>query len=364
VSGGAPSEKLELPVPVPLDPMLAKKVDALPQGEWLYEPKWDGFRAIVLRDGDRWLLQSRDLKPLNRYFPELEAPILGALPPRCAVDGEIVIAREGRLDFEALQLRIHPAKSRVDMLAGELPASLVIWDLLCVGDRSLLEAPFAERRAELEKAIGAPAPPIHLTPITADREVATDWFERFEGAGFDGVMAKDPKGTYQPGKRAMFKVKHQRTADCVVAGFRWHKNGQGTLVGSLLLGLYDDGGVLHHIGVAASFSEKKRAELVDFLAPYRENALEGHPWAGWMDAMESMQRRPGAQSRWNRDKTLSWEALRPELVVEVSYDHMQGTRLRHTAHFVRWRPDKPAAACRYDQLEVTPAIELQKIFAR
>jgi ATP-dependent DNA ligase len=357
------SEALRLPIPVPLEPMLAKKVDGLPEGQWLYEPKWDGFRAIVLRDGDRWLLQSRDLKPLNRYFPELEAPILEALPERCAVDGELVIARAGRLDFEALQLRIHPAKSRVTMLAAELPASLVLWDLLCLDDRSLLAAPFRERRAALERALGEPRPPIHLTPISDDRAVASDWFERFEGAGFDGVMAKDPNGPYEPGKRAMFKVKHQRTADCVVAGFRWHKNGAGTLVGSLLLGLYDDSGVLHHIGVAASFSEKMRRELVELLAPYRENAAEGHPWAGWMGHDESMQRRPGAQSRWNRDKTLSWEALRPELVVEVSYDHMQGTRLRHTAHFVRWRPDKPASACRYDQLEVTPAIELQKIFA-
>lgn len=356
-------KNLSLPVPAPLKPMLAKKVEKMPEGDWLFEPKWDGFRTLVFRDGDTYHLQSRDQKPLERYFPELEAPILAQLPERSVLDGELVIARDGKLDFEALQMRIHPAASRINMLAEEIPASLVVWDLLCLGEDDLMQVPFAERRALLERELASAKPPIVLTPVTTDREIAIDWFHRFEGAGFDGVMAKQPGGAYEPNKRVMLKVKHKRTADCVVAGFRWHKNGPGTLVGSLLLGLYDDEGALQHIGVAASFSEKKRKELVELLAPYRENAAADHPWGSWMEAGEAPeQRRPGSNSRWSTGKTLDWEPLRPELVVEVTYDHMQGRRLRHTAHFLRWRPDKPASECRYDQLDVTPAIELAKIF--
>ncbi len=359
-------KNLKLAVSAPLKPMLAKKVEAMPEGDWLFEPKWDGFRTLVFRDGDEVFVQSRDLKPLNRYFPEIEATIRAQLPERCVLDGELVIAREGRLDFEALQLRLHPAESRVAMLSREIPASLVLWDLLCLGDDDLTAEPFAKRRALLEATLAAVKPPILLTPMTTEREVALDWFRRFEGAGFDGVMAKQPDGRYEPNKRTMLKVKHKRTADCVVGGFRWHKNGNGTMVGSLLLGLYDDADQLQHLGVVASFTEKKRKELVEFLAPYREGAAEGHPWGSWMGAEqadEGEQRRPGAKSRWSQDKSLSWEPLRPELVVEVTYDHMQGRRFRHTAQFHRWRPDKPASACRYDQLDVTPAIELQRIFA-
>ena len=349
----------------PVEPMLAKLAGALPDGDgWLFEPKWDGFRALVFRDGDEWLLQSRDKKPMNRYFPELGPPILAALPRRCVVDGEVVIASDGGLDFDALLLRIHPAASRVALLASETPASLVAWDLLALNDDDLRQAPLAERRARLEQVLAGAAPPIHLTPATRDRAMAADWFHRFEGAGLDGVVAKRLDGTYQPGQRAMVKVKHERTADCVVAGFRWHKNGPGTMVGSLLLGLYDDDGTLHHVGVASAFSAARRRELVAELEPLREGAAEDHPWQGWARwAGEAPQRMPGASSRWNRGKDLSWEPLRIERVAEVAYDHMQGDRFRHPAQFRRWRPDKPPAACRYDQLEVTPPYELGQIFA-
>ncbi len=353
---------MKLALNPPLRPMLAKRVDRLPTGDgWLYEPKWDGFRVILFRDGGEWLLQSRDLKPLNRYFPELEQPVVSMLPSRVVVDGELVIATPDGLDFEALQLRIHPAESRVNLLAEQIPASLVLWDLLCLGDEDLSGRPFAERRARLEEALASSEPPIHLTPLTDDRALARDWFERFEGAGLDGVMAKPAADVYEPGKRTMLKVKHKRTIDVVLAGFRWHKRGPGTALGSLLLGLYDDQGVLHHVGVAASFTEKRRRELVEELAPLRENALEGHPWKSWA---EQGQRIPGMQSRWSRGKTLEWEPLRAERVLEVSFDHMQGTRFRHTAHFVRWRPDKQPAECTYDQLDVTPPYELQRIFSR
>jgi ATP-dependent DNA ligase len=358
---------IELPVPLPTKPMLAKRVAKVPSGDnWLFEPKWDGFRTLVFRDGDESYLQSRDLKPLYRYFPELEAPILAAVPERCVLDGEIVIAGDEGLEFESLLMRIHPAESRVRKLAAEKPASLVVWDLLCVGDEDLQGVPFEERRARLvELMADAGEPRIHITPATRDRDTAVDWFTRFEGAGLDGVMAKSLDGIYEPGKRTMLKVKHQRTADCVVGGFRWHKNGPGTMVGSLLLGLYDDEGVLHHVGVAASFKTERRKELVEELAPLRENAMDGHPWASWSEADgNETQRKPGATSRWNRGKSLTWEALRPELVVEVSYDHMQGTRFRHTAHFKRWRPDKPASECTYAQLEVSAPYELGQIFGR
>jgi ATP-dependent DNA ligase len=356
-----------LPFDPPLEPMLAKAADGLPSDDgWLFEPKWDGFRAIVFRDGDEILIQSRDLKPLDRYFPELAAPLTASLPERCVVDGEVVISKDGELDFEALLLRIHPAASRVRMLAEESPASFVAWDMLALDDRDLRETPQGERRALLETALAGVAAPVHLTPATTDRALAQDWFHRFEGAGLDGVIAKRLSERYQPGKRAMLKIKHQRTADCVVAGFRWHKNGPGTHVGSLLLGLFDDAGTLHHVGITSSFTWDKRAALVPVLEPLRKDAVEGHPWGEWAEwaasAEASGQRVPGATSRWNRGKDLSWEPLRPERVVEVAYDHLQGDRFRHGTTFKRWRPDKPPAECRYDQLEETPAYEIAKIF--
>jgi ATP-dependent DNA ligase len=360
---------VKLPFDAPLEPMLAKASNGLPEGEgWLFEPKWDGFRAIVFRDGDEVLIQSRDLKPLDRYFPELAAPIRASFPERCVVDGEVVISKGGELQFEALLLRIHPAASRVKMLAEESPASFVGWDLLALGDEDLRELPQVERRARLEAAFKDVQPPVHLTPATLDRALAADWFDRFEGAGLDGVVAKKLDAVYQPGKRAMLKIKHQRTADCVVAGFRWHKNGPGTHVGSLLLGLFDDEGKLHHVGVTSSFTWDKREALVGVLEPLRENATDGHPWHEWAEwssmgtADASGQRMPGATSRWNRGKDLSWEPLRAERVVEVAYDHLQGDRFRHGTTFVRWRDDKQPADCRYDQLEETPAYEIAKIF--
>ena len=358
---------MKLPIDPPLEPMLAKPSDGLPSGDgWLFEPKWDGFRAIVFRDGDEVLIQSRDLKPLDRYFPELAAPLRASLPERCVVDGEVVISKDGELQFEALLLRIHPAASRVKMLAEESPASFVGWDLLALGDQDLRATPQGERRELLETAFAGVTAPIHLTPATTDRELAQDWFHRFEGAGLDGVIAKRLAEPYQPGKRAMLKIKHQRTADCVVAGFRWHKNGPGTHVGSLLLGLFDDAGTLHHVGITSSFTWDRRAALVAELEPLRENAVQGHPWGEWAEwaaaAEASGQRVPGATSRWNRGKDLSWEPLRPERVVEVAYDHLQGDRFRHGTTFKRWRPDKPPAECRYDQLEETPAYEIAKIF--
>ncbi|HLX34319.1 MAG TPA: ATP-dependent DNA ligase, partial [Candidatus Limnocylindrales bacterium] len=332
------------------------------------EPKWDGFRALVFRDGDETYIQSRDLKPLDRYFPELAAPLRASLPDRCVLDGEVVIAADGGLQFESLLLRIHPAESRVRMLAEQSPASYVAWDLLALGDEDLRAVPQEERRRRLEQALAGATPPIHLTPATTDVALAADWFDRFEGAGLDGVVAKRLDGTYQPGKRAMVKVKHQRTADCAVAGFRWHKNGPGSHIGSLLLGLYDDEGRLHHVGVTSSFSWDRREALAAELAPLRENALDGHPWREWAEwadlgsADASGQRLPGATSRWNRGKDLSWEPLRLERVCEVGYDHLQGDRFRHATTFLRWRPDKPPSACRYDQLEETAAFELEKIF--
>jgi ATP-dependent DNA ligase len=360
---------MPLPFGPPLEPMLAKPADSLPGDDgWLFEPKWDGFRAIVFRDGDEVYTQSRDLKPLDRYFPELAGPLTAALPERCILDGEVVISRDGELDFEALLLRIHPAASRVRMLAAESPASFVAWDVLALGDDDLRGTPQGERRTILEGLLGTAAAPVHLTPATRNRDLAEDWFHRFEGAGLDGVIAKRLADKYQPGKRAMLKIKHQRTADCVVAGFRWHKNGPGTHVGSLLLGLYDDEGSLHHVGVTSSFTWDKRAALVAELEPLRKDALTDHPWGEWAEwstqgaADASGQRLPGATSRWNRGKDLSWEPLRAERVVEVAYDHLQGDRFRHGTTFKRWRPDKAAEACRYDQLEATAPYEIAKIF--
>src|SRR5947208_235951 len=344
--------------------MLSKAADALPDGDgWQFEPKWDGFRTLVFRDGDEIVLQSRDERPMNRYFPELLGPLLAALPERCVVDGEVVIVGPNGLDFEALLLRIHPAESRVKLLAEQSPASYVAWDLLALGDEDLREAPLAARRERLERALDGAVPPVHLSPATQDRALAEDWFRRFEGAGLDGVMAKQLDAPYRPGERTMIKVKHARTADCVVAGFRWHKNGPGTMIGSLLLGLYDEQGTLHNVGVADAFTTAMRKQLVEELAPLRKNALKDHPWRDWAEAQaEAGQRMPGGTSRWNRGKDLSWEPLKPERVVEVAYDHMQGTRFRHAAHFMRWRPDKPPEDCRYDQLEVTPAYELERVF--
>lgn len=365
-----------LAVPPPVRPMLARAMHALPAphgpaGEgWMFEPKWDGFRTLVFRSGAELLLQSRDLKPMNRYFPELPEPLAAQLPQRCVLDGEVVVAAGSRLDFPALQQRIHPAASRAAMLAERTPASFVAFDVLVADGADLSSAGFAERREALERLLAGCAPPLHLTPMTRDRAVAQDWFRRFGGAGLDGVMAKDPAGRYQPGARAMVKVKPKRTVDCVVGGLRWHKNGPGTMVGSLLLGLYDERGRLHHVGVAASFRASRRRELAAELAPLRDGIDAGHPWFGRIEAAGAGaededgagRRVPGSMSRWSQGKDRSWVPLRAERVVEVTYDHMQGSRFRHTAHFVRWRPDKDPRECTYQQLAVTPPVELSAIF--
>ena len=361
---------MPFPFDPPLEPMLAKPTPEIPAGDgWIYEPKWDGFRALAFRDGPEVYLQSRDLKPLNRYFPELEAPLLalGAPDARFVLDGEVVIARpDGGLDFDSLLMRIHPAASRVRMLAEQSPASFVAFDCLADGDDDLRAAPFAERRARLERVAADPPESVRLTPSTTDATVARHWFEVFEGAGLDGVIAKRADGPYEPGKRTMAKIKHARTADCVVAGFRWHKNGPGTLVGSLLLGLWNADGQLQHVGVTSSFTMAKRAELVSLLEPYRRGGLEDHPWRDWAlaeaAAVEEGRRLPGATSRWNRGKDLSWEPVRPELVCEVAFDHLQGDRFRHGATFRRWRTDRSPADCRYDQLEETPPALLADLF--
>jgi ATP-dependent DNA ligase len=347
----------------PIEPMLAKVADALPtEPGFLFEPKWDGFRAIVFNTGEQTLLQSRELKPLNRYFPELEAALRDALPKGCILDGEIVVASRGVLDFDALQQRIHPAASRINKLAKETPARFVAFDLLAAGGKSTMALPQGERRIRLERLLGSARPPLHLTPMTRDRAEAERWLQQFEGAGLDGVVAKLESAVYQPGKRAMLKIKHVRSADCVVAGFRWYKD-RTDAVGSLLLGLYDDAGVLHHVGVASSFTLAMRQQLLQELAPLREGAAESHPWAAWGGAaVGDAQRMPGAQSRWSGGKDLSWQPLRPERVCEVRYDHLQGNRFRHATVFMRWRPDKPAENCRYDQLEVTTPYELGKVF--
>ena len=347
----------------PIAPMLAKLADVLPpEGDYLYEPKWDGFRAIVFRGDDDVYIQSRDSRPLDRYFPDLHAALLARIPKNCVVDGEIVIATDHGLDFDALQLRLHPAKSRVEKLAKESPSSFVAFDVLAIGQRDLMTAHYEQRRAALEKLLAKAKPPIYLTPATRDRTVALDWLTRFEGAGLDGVVAKPTSGTYQPGKRAMIKVKHARTADCVVAGFRWHKSGHDA-IGSLMLGLYDDQAILQHVGVTSAFTMAMRRQLVKELAPLRKNAMDDHPWREWAGAAAKSSRMPGAQSRWSAGKDLSWEPLRIERVCEVKYDHMQGDRFRHAAIFLRWRPDKPPRDCRYDQLEVTKPYELERIFS-
>lgn len=360
---------MQLVVNPPILPMLAKRVGALPEQSagWIFEPKWDGFRTLVFRDGDDVLIQSRDEKPLNRYFPELIAPLLSQLPARAVLDGEIVLAQGDGLDFDALQMRLHPAASRVALLSKEIPASIVFFDLLCEGEQDLRAVPFQERRAKLQALLASATPPLHLTPATTDPGVAADWFSRFEGAGLDGVMAKHVTSEYQSNKRTMLKVKHERDCDCVVAGFRWHKNSERTAVGSLLLGLYDDAGELQHVGVCSSFTADRRRELVTVLQPYRDNALDAHPWGRWAafsgEGDGAGQRMPGGKSRWSGGKDLSWEPLRPELVAEVAYDHMQGSRFRHIAQFRRWRDDKTPRDCTYAQLEVVAPQELAAIFA-
>jgi ATP-dependent DNA ligase len=366
---------VDLPVNPPVSPMLARSVKGVPapdraEGGFLYEPKWDGFRCIVFRDGDEVELTSRNERPMTRYFPEVVDAVRRSLPRRCVLDGELVVTMGGRLEFERLQERIHPADSRVRRLAAETPASLVVFDALALGERSLLGSPLHERRAALEEALAGVEAPVHLTPATRDHATALGWFDEFEGAGLDGVIAKPADATYQPGKRAMFKIKHARTADCVVAGFRWHKTIPDA-VGSLLLALYDHNGTLHHVGVTSSFTTERRKQLVDELAPLRKNAMASHPWREWArlgedasagQAGEAPQRMPGGQSRWSAGKDLSWEPLRIERVCEVKYDHMQGDRFRHAATFLRWRSDKAPQDCRYDQLEVTPAFELSTVF--
>ena len=347
----------------PVLPMLAKRVDETPAGEeWVFEPKWDGFRALVIRDGDEIEIQSRDTKSLNRYFPELVEVLLRQLPERCVLDGEIVIAGRGGLDFEALQLRVHPAASRVKMLSETTPASVVFFDLLCVGDEDLREVGFALRRLRLGEVLAGAVAPVHVTPATAEREVASDWFKRFEGAGLDGVMAKAAGSVYAPDKRTMLKIKHERDCDCVVAGFRWHKDSDGTAVGSLLLGLYDDAGALQHVGVCASFTAAKRKDLVGFLGAVQNGCFEGASVGrggrrAWLKGGCRVGRAAGRGG-----KDLSWEAVRPELVVEVAYEHMQGNRFRHLAHFRRWREDKRPEDCTYAQLEVVAPQELGEIF--
>jgi ATP-dependent DNA ligase len=330
----------------------------------LFEPKWDGFRAIVFRGRSDVYIQSRDLKPLDRYFPDLRQPLLDSLPAGSVVDGEIVIASSHGLDFDALQLRLHPAQSRVAKLARETPASFVGFDMLADAGKNLMAISQERRRTHLEKALAQARPPVYLTPVTRERSLAAKWLDRFEGAGLDGVVAKGIDLHYEPGKRAMLKIKHIRTADCVVAGFRWYK-ASPRLVGSLLLGVYDDHDVLQHIGVTSAFGMQARAELARLLEPLRGNARRNHPWRNWedMDAHADA-RMPGGQSRWTGTKDLSWEPLRIERVCEVKYDHLQGDRFRHAAHFMRWRPDKAPIECRYDQLETVPPFELQKVFGK
>lgn len=346
----------------PIEPMLAKVAEALPaEGGYLFEPKWDGFRAIIFRSASDVYIQSRDLKPLDRYFPELHDALIEALPPNCVLDGEIVITTPHGLDFDLLQLRLHPAASRVAKLAKETPASFVAFDILAGEGHSVLEAPQSERRRLLEHLLADIAPPVYLTPMTEDHAVAQRWLDEFEGAGLDGVIAKPVDAVYQPGKRAMLKIKHVRTADCVVAGFRYHKSGKDA-VGSLLLGLYDDKGMLQHVGVTSSFTMARRKELINELAPLRDGAMAAHPWREWASQAGETNRMPGAQSRWSAGKDLSWEPLRIERVCEVKYDHLQGDRFRHAATFLRWRSDKQPKDCRYDQLEVTKPYELDNVF--
>ena len=357
---------MALPLAPPIAPMLSKAADEIPVGEgWSYEPKWDGFRCIVFRDGDSIELTSRNDRPFTRYFPELLGPLADALPLQAVVDGEIVVPLPGRgLDFDVLLQRIHPAASRINRLAAETPALFVAFDLLAFGDHSLLDVPFAERRALLVRSIDADAAGgvVRVTPSTEEPTVAQDWFERFEGAGLDGVVAKRLDGVYTPDKRTMVKVKHERTADCVVAGFRMHKDGKG--VGSLMLGLHDEAGVLHHVGVAASFTVKFRAELLEELSPLIDESLEDHPWRDWAIAQaHESARLPGNVSRWNAGKDLGWVPLRAERVAEVTFGQLQHGRFRHGVRFIRWRPDRDPRSCRYDQLDVATPVDVDDLFS-
>ena len=354
---------MPFPIEPPVEPMLAKLADSLPENsDFLFEPKWDGFRAIVFRGASDVYIQSRDLKPLDRYFPDLHQTLLDLLPAGSVIDGEIVIVTPRGLDFDALQLRLHPAQSRAAKLARETPASFVAFDALAVGGDNIMAMPQWDRRASLDKLLKRSKPPLYVTPMTTEHGVAVDWLRQFEGAGLDGVIAKRRDLPYQPGKRAMLKVKHVRTADCVVAGFRWFKDTTDA-VGSLLLGLYDDNGVLHHVGITSAFTMAVRRELAKELEPLRKDAMNHHPWRDWeREEAHAGARMPGAQSRWSGGKDLSWEPLRIERICEVKYDHLQGDRFRHAAHFLRWRPDKPVMDCRYDQLEVTAPYELKKVF--
>ena len=362
----------QLPVPPPVAPMLAKLARELPAGDFIYEPKWDGFRCIVFRSGAEVELASRNELSLTRYFPELVVALRESLPQSVVIDGEIVVAGPRGLDFDALSQRVHPAESRVRMLAERTPASFVAFDLLALGEKDLRGEPFHERRRILEGlfSLVAGLAPVHLTPATPDRSLAEDWFRRFEGAGLDGVVAKSTDLKYVPGKRVMVKVKHERTAEFVVAGFRYYRDAREE-IGSLLLGLYDKEDRLAHVGVIGSFPARERRALVEVLAPYRARpgaGLEEHPWAAWAGAPSNIaeqgpaHRAPGARSRWNAGKDLSFEALRPELVVEATYEHLQGDRLRHTAHFKRWRPDRQARSCTYEQLEAVVPVELADVF--
>ena len=339
--------------------MLAKAIDALPdRSDLWFEPKWDGFRCIVFRDGDEIELGSRNERPLTRYFPELLEPLRAQLPERCVVDGEIVIPGDEGLAFESLLLRVHPAESRVKMLSETIPASVVAFDLLALGDDDWRSRPFGERRLALADALADVDAPIHLTPGTTDRETGADWFDRFEGAGLDGVIAKPVGDPYVEGKRTQFKIKHKRTADCVVAAYRVHKSGDG--VGSLLLGLYDDDGLLHFVGGASAFKAAERPALAARLAPYIDHDPSNHPWVGDHDGGE--QRRPGTENRWNAAKDKTFVPLKPAVVAEVAYDQLQGTRFRHATHLVRWRDDRSPASCTFDQLEVPVPIELRQVF--
>jgi ATP-dependent DNA ligase len=357
---------MQLPVMPPIAPMLAKAVPQIPAG-MSYEPKWDGFRTVVFRDGDDVEFGSRNERPMTRYFPELVTAVKQELPPRCVLDGEIVIATDQGLDFEALQQRIHPAQSRITLLSNQTPASFIAFDLLALGADDYTDRPFAGRRAALVEALANAAPPVHVTPATADLAEAERWFTEFEGAGLDGVVAKPLDGRYQQDKRVMFKIKHERTADCVLAGFRWHKTSTEAkpLVGSLLLGLFADDGRLQHVGVVGAFTAKRRAELVDELEPLLLRDGEEHPWQEWANAeAHQAQRLPGAVSRWNATKDLSFVPLRPERVLEVKYEHMEGTRFRHLAHFLRWRPDRTPESCTYEQLEQPLTFALADIVPR
>jgi ATP-dependent DNA ligase len=354
--------KTAYPIEPPVEPMLAKLADDVPEGDYLYEPKWDGFRALVFHGDTELFIQSRDSRPLERYFPELHDALLERLPKGSVLDGEIVIATPHGLDFDALQLRLHPAASRVAKLAKETPSFFVAFDVLAADGRNVMGEPQSARRTVLEKLLARAKRPLYLTPMTRDREQALHWLEHFEGAGLDGVIAKPATLTYQPGRRAMIKVKHARTAECVVAGFRWHKSGKDA-VGSLLLGLYDDQGKLQHVGVTSSFTMPMRKQLAKELAALRNDALKDHPWRDWAGAEAESSRMPGGHSRWSAGKDLSWEPLRIERVCEVKYDHLQGERFRHAAIFLRWRPDKQPEDCRYDQLDVTRPYELDKVFS-